>query len=90
MQQIAQTSMIVMLVYNKFIGQASASLVAAEHTMNATAEVSGTDMLLRGILNSLAPAGRTDAEGAGVPHWYSTYVSLNCLLSTTYKAQVGS
>lgn len=51
-------------------------------TMKATAVDSGADMRFRGISNSLAPAGMSDAEGAGVPHWYSTYVSTSCLLRT--------
>jgi hypothetical protein len=45
--------------------------------------VSGTETLVSGIENTLAPATAL-ALGRVPPHWYRTYVSLAYRLVTTY------
>ena len=45
--------------------------------------VSRTATLVKGIEKTLAPTGSALLDGAAVPHWYSTYVSLARLLVTT-------
>ena len=51
-------------------------------TRNAIGTVSSTATLVRGIENTLAPAGSALLEGGCVPHWYSTYVSFTSKLRT--------
>jgi hypothetical protein len=52
-------------------------------TRKAYGTVSGTETLVSGIENTLAPATAL-ALGRVPPHWYRTYVSLAYRLVTTY------
>ena len=59
--------------------------VESGRTKKPTGTVSRTATLSRGTENSLEPKGRLFADGAGVPHWYSTYVSFTSVFVTTCR-----